>query len=105
MFAYFVMLSVNFFFYGQRICHRTLTVQDCLESEDIQHIVWPARSPNLSFIENNWDSLARRPTGKKYDPTNKNTLIRPLTEEWDKLPYQLLDNNVQSIKGRRRVEC
>ncbi|GFT09829.1 hypothetical protein TNCV_416171 [Trichonephila clavipes] len=27
--------------------------------------------------------------------TNKNTLIRALTEEWDKLPQQLLDNVVQ----------
>ncbi|GFT42362.1 adenosylhomocysteinase 3 [Trichonephila clavipes] len=30
--------------------------------------------------------------GRNYPPTNKNTLIRALTEEWDKLPQQLLDN-------------
>ncbi|GFW74097.1 hypothetical protein TNCV_4176431 [Trichonephila clavipes] len=35
--------------------------------------------------------------GRNYPPTNKNTLIRALTEEWDKLPQQLLDNVVQSI--------
>ncbi|GFV75570.1 hypothetical protein TNCV_2240191 [Trichonephila clavipes] len=33
----------------------------------------------------------------------QNTLIRALTEEWDKLPQQLLDNVVQSMV--RRVEC
>ncbi|GFX17463.1 down syndrome cell adhesion molecule-like protein Dscam2 [Trichonephila clavipes] len=49
-------------------CHRTLAVQDCL-------------------------SIA----GRNYPPTNKNTLIRALTEEWDKLPQQLLDNVVQSM--------
>ncbi|GFU17995.1 hypothetical protein TNCV_3393521 [Trichonephila clavipes] len=32
-----------------------------------------------------------------YPPTNKYTLIRALTEEWDKLPQQLLDNVVQSM--------
>ncbi|GFV78965.1 uncharacterized protein TNCV_4347241 [Trichonephila clavipes] len=32
---------------------------------------------------------------RNYPPTNKNTLIRALTEEWDKLPQQLLDNVVQ----------
>ncbi|GFY30837.1 uncharacterized protein TNCV_3119971 [Trichonephila clavipes] len=34
--------------------------------------------------------------GRNYPPTNKNTLIRALTEEWDKLPQQLLDNVVQN---------
>ncbi|GFV19370.1 hypothetical protein TNCV_3663031 [Trichonephila clavipes] len=57
-------------------CHRTLAVQDCLDSEV---------------------------AGRTYPPTNKNTLIRALTEEWDKLPQQLLDNVVQSMV--RRVEC
>ncbi|GFX80505.1 hypothetical protein TNCV_5115061 [Trichonephila clavipes] len=33
-------------------CHRTLAVQDCLDSEGIQRLVWPARSPELNPIEN-----------------------------------------------------
>ncbi|GFV87726.1 retrovirus-related Pol polyprotein from transposon TNT 1-94 [Trichonephila clavipes] len=57
-------------------CHRTLAVQDCLDSDV---------------------------AGRNYPPTNKNTLLRKLTEEWDKLPQQLLDNVVQSMV--RRVEC
>ncbi|GFU16373.1 hypothetical protein TNCV_775101 [Trichonephila clavipes] len=50
-----------------------------------------------------WDALGRQVAGRNYLPTNKNTLIRALTEEWDKLPQQLLDNVVQSMV--RRVEC
>ncbi|GFW60238.1 transposable element Tcb2 transposase [Trichonephila clavipes] len=84
-------------------CHRTLAVQDCLDSEGIQRLVWPARSPDLNPIENVWDALGRQVAGRNYPPTNKNTLIRALTEEWDKLPQQLLDNVVQSMV--RRVEC
>ncbi|GFV60070.1 retrovirus-related Pol polyprotein from transposon TNT 1-94 [Trichonephila clavipes] len=57
-------------------CHRTFAVQDCLDSED---------------------ALGRQVAGRNYPPTNKNTLIRALTEEWDKLPQQLLDNVVQSM--------
>ncbi|GFV16824.1 transposable element Tcb2 transposase [Trichonephila clavipes] len=30
--------------------HRTLAVQDCLDSEGIQRLVWPARSPDLNTI-------------------------------------------------------
>ncbi|GFW99100.1 transposable element Tcb1 transposase [Trichonephila clavipes] len=57
----------------------------------------------LNPIENVWDALGRQVAGRNYPPTNKNTLIRALTEEWDKLPQQLLDNVVQSMV--RRVEC
>ncbi|GFU42041.1 transposable element Tcb2 transposase [Trichonephila clavipes] len=84
-------------------CHRTLAVQDCLDSEGIQRLVWPARSPDPNPNENVWDALGRQVAGRNYPPTNKNTLIRALTEEWDKLPQQLLDNVVQSMV--RRVEC
>ncbi|GFW39051.1 retrovirus-related Pol polyprotein from transposon 297 [Trichonephila clavipes] len=58
---------------------------------------------DLNPIENVWDALGRQVAGRNYPPTNKNTLIRALTEEWDKLPQQLLDNVVQSMV--RRVEC
>ncbi|GFS94376.1 DDE_3 domain-containing protein [Trichonephila clavipes] len=81
-------------------CHRTLAVQDCLDSEGIQRLVWPARSPDPSPIENVWDALGRQVADRNYPPTNKNTLIRALTEEWDKLPQQLLNNVVQSMVRR-----
>ncbi|GFW45353.1 transposable element Tc3 transposase [Trichonephila clavipes] len=76
---------------------------DCLDSEGFQRLVWPARSPDLNPIENVWDALGRQVAGRNYPPTNKNTLIRALTEEWDKLPQQLLDNAVQN--GDRFNSC
>ncbi|GFY21215.1 uncharacterized protein TNCV_3992591 [Trichonephila clavipes] len=58
-----------------------LLPDDCLDSEGIQRLVWPARSPDLNPIENVWDALGRQVAGRNYPPTNKNTLIRALTEE------------------------
>ncbi|GFW33504.1 transposable element Tcb2 transposase [Trichonephila clavipes] len=85
-------------------CHRTFAVQDCLDSEGIQRLVWPARSPDLNPIEDVWDALGRQVAGQNYHPTNKNTLICALTEEWDKLPQQLLDNVVQSMNRRTTAQ-
>ncbi|GFX97124.1 transposable element Tc1 transposase [Trichonephila clavipes] len=84
-------------------CHRRLAVEDCLDSEGIQRLVLPVRFPDLNPIQNVWDALGRQVAGRNYPPTNKNTLIRSLTNELDKLPQQLLDNVVQSMV--RRVEC
>ncbi|GFV74051.1 hypothetical protein TNCV_2952031 [Trichonephila clavipes] len=83
---------------GQQYIDEVLLPHDCLDSEGIQRLVWPARSPDLNPIENVWDALGRQVAGRNYPPTSKNTLIRALTEEWDKLPQQLLDNVVQSMK-------
>ncbi|GFX58278.1 transposable element Tcb2 transposase [Trichonephila clavipes] len=60
-------------------------------------------SADLNHIENVWHALGRQVSGQNYPPTNKNTLIRALIEEWDKCPQQLLDNVVQSMV--RCVEC
>ncbi|GFW29262.1 transposable element Tc1 transposase [Trichonephila clavipes] len=85
---------------GQRYIDEVLLPHDCLDSEGIQRLVWPERSPDLNPIQNVWDALGRQVASRNYPLTNKNTLIRALTEECDKLPQQLLDNVVQ-INGDR----
>ncbi|GFY14371.1 transposable element Tcb2 transposase [Trichonephila clavipes] len=32
-------------------CHRTLAVQDCLDSKGIQRLVWPVRSPDVTPLK------------------------------------------------------
>ncbi|GFT04245.1 transposable element Tc1 transposase [Trichonephila clavipes] len=81
------------------VANRTMTGQ-----RYIDEVLLPSSFPwcYLNPIKNVWDALGRQVAGRNYPPTNKNTLIRALTEEWDKLPQQLLDNVVQSMV--RRVE-
>ncbi|GFV28397.1 hypothetical protein TNCV_4715621 [Trichonephila clavipes] len=80
--------------------HRTARLQWCRERHNWTKQDWACvlfSDENLNPIENVWDALGRQVAGRNYPPTNKNTLIRALTKEWDKFLQQLLDNVVQSM--------
>ncbi|GFX62849.1 transposable element Tcb2 transposase [Trichonephila clavipes] len=41
-------------------CHRTVRIDDFLETENIQRMSWPGNSPGLNPIEHVWDMLGRQ---------------------------------------------
>ncbi|GFS93294.1 hypothetical protein TNCV_2697571 [Trichonephila clavipes] len=78
------------------VANGTMTGQRYIDEVLLLHVRLFRGAFDLNPIENVWDALGRQVAGRNYPPTNKNTLIRALTEEWDKLPQQLLDNVVQT---------
>ncbi|GFV20878.1 transposable element Tcb2 transposase [Trichonephila clavipes] len=66
--------------------HRTLAVEELLESEDITLMDWPAYSPDLNPIEHVWDALGRRIAARLHHPENTQQLKQMLIEEWALLP-------------------
>ncbi|GFW20116.1 transposable element Tc3 transposase [Trichonephila clavipes] len=51
-------------------CHRTVAAEQLLESEDIERMDWPARSPDLNPIQHVWDFLGRRLAVSYLTPSN-----------------------------------
>ncbi|GFU82227.1 transposable element Tc3 transposase [Trichonephila clavipes] len=49
-------------------CHRTIAAEQLLESEDIERMDGPARSPDLNPIEHVWDFLGRRLAARTLPP-------------------------------------
>ncbi|GFW76620.1 transposable element Tc1 transposase [Trichonephila clavipes] len=49
-------------------CHHTVAAEQLLESEDIERMDWPARSPDLNPIEHVWEFLGRRLAARTLPP-------------------------------------
>ncbi|GFV60832.1 transposable element Tcb2 transposase [Trichonephila clavipes] len=83
--------------------HRTLAVEELLESEGITRMDWPAYSADLNPIEHVWDALGRRIATRLHHPENTQQLKQMLIEEWVLLPQEMLYQLVVSM--RRRCEA
>ncbi|GFW05221.1 transposable element Tcb2 transposase [Trichonephila clavipes] len=85
-------------------CHRTVATEQLLESEDIERMDWPARSPDLNPIEHVWDFLGRRLAARTLPPVTIRELRLALQDEWAAMPQQLIDTLILSM-GRRCETC
>ncbi|GFV58127.1 transposable element Tcb2 transposase [Trichonephila clavipes] len=85
-------------------CHRTVAAEQLLESEDIERMDWPARSPDLNPIEHAWYFLGRRLAARTLPPITIRELRLALQDEWAAMPQQLIDTLILSM-GRRCETC
>ncbi|GFX75286.1 transposable element Tcb1 transposase [Trichonephila clavipes] len=85
-------------------CHRTVAAEQLLESEDIERMDWPARSPDLNPIEHVWDFLGRRLAARTLPPVTIRELRLALQDEWAAMRQELIDTLILSM-GRRCETC
>ncbi|GFY05518.1 transposable element Tcb1 transposase [Trichonephila clavipes] len=85
-------------------CHRTVAAEQLLESEDIERMDWPARSPDLNPIEHAWEFLGRRLAARTLPPVTIRELRLALQDEWAAMPQQLIDTLILSM-GRCCETC
>ncbi|GFY13606.1 transposable element Tcb2 transposase [Trichonephila clavipes] len=81
-------------------CHCTVAAEQLLESEDIERMDWPARSPDLNPIEHVWDFLGRRLAARTLPPVTIRELRLALKDEWVAMPQQLIDTLILSMDRR-----
>ncbi|GFU36615.1 transposable element Tcb2 transposase [Trichonephila clavipes] len=98
-------MGLQFLFMDDNVpCHRTVADEQLLESEDIERMNWPARSPDLNPIEHVWDFLGRRLAARVLPPVTIRELRLALQDEWAAMPQQLIDTLILSM-GRRCETC
>ncbi|GFV07373.1 transposable element Tcb2 transposase [Trichonephila clavipes] len=80
--------------------HRAKIVDECLQSEDITRMDWPAYSPDLNPIEHVWDMFGRQIAARQPHPTCLPELRRALLDEWCNIPQDQIDNLILSMPRR-----
>ncbi|KFM72182.1 Transposable element Tc3 transposase, partial [Stegodyphus mimosarum] len=84
--------------------HRANIVSECLQSEDITRMDWPAFSPDLNPVEQVWDMLGRRVAARQPPATCLSDLRRALLFVWCNVPQDQIDNLILSMP-RRCTDC
>ncbi|GFW92636.1 transposable element Tcb1 transposase [Trichonephila clavipes] len=80
--------------------HRANVIDECLQSEDITRMDWPAYSPDLNPIEHMWDMLGQRIAARQPPPTCLPEFRRSLLDEWCNIPQDQIDNLILSMPRR-----
>ncbi|GFU14444.1 transposable element Tcb2 transposase [Trichonephila clavipes] len=66
--------------------HCAIILDECLQSEVISRMDWPAYSPDSNPIEHVWDMLGRRIAACQPPPTCLPELRKELLDEWCNIP-------------------
>ncbi|GFW72397.1 DDE_3 domain-containing protein [Trichonephila clavipes] len=83
--------------------HRANIVDECLQSEEITRMDWPAYSPYLNPTEHVWDMLGRRIAARQPPPTCIPELRRALLDEWCNIPQDQIDNLILCMPRRYKA--
>ena len=83
--------------------HRAHMIQDIIQANSIEHMEWPALSPDMNPIENLWAELTRQIDNLDQQPTSVAELRQALINGWRAIPGQTLQNLVDSMPRRVRA--
>ena len=78
--------------------HTSKIAKSWLRSQDFDVMEWPAKSPDLSWIETLWGYVSKQLSKRTY--LTKQNFIGEVMKAWDSIPESVHTNIYNSIKAR-----
>ena len=76
---------------------------DAIQTSNIQTLVWPPYSADLSPIEHLWDDLGRKIRNRNPAPHNVAELTAAFQDEWQNIPMRTVNHLKWSMHRRIRA--
>ncbi|KFM75075.1 Transposable element Tc3 transposase, partial [Stegodyphus mimosarum] len=86
-------------------CHRAVLVDDVLETENIQHMSWPANSPDLNPIKHVWNMFGRQIAALSHPLSSVTEPKRTVQEAWNRLSPLLIHHLIASMYLQPEHSC
>lgn len=83
--------------------HRARAVATFFEEEEVEHLPWPACSPDMNPIENLWAEVTRRINKLDHQPSNVAEYRQAVMDAWAGIPVRTLESLVDSMPRRVRA--
>ena len=80
--------------------HTAKIVKEFFKSEKVDLLEWPAKSPDLSIIENVWGQLSRAVYADSRQFSSLEELKTAIQEEWAKISQEYIQNLFHSLPKR-----
>jgi hypothetical protein len=83
--------------------HIAQIVNEYLDTVEIHHMIWPARSPDLNPIEHVWDMVGRRVKVRTPAPGNLRRVSAAVIQEWQEIDQAVIQDLFEGMP--RRIEA
>ena len=96
------VVPVDIFMHDNAPPHRANVTKQFLVDENVPTMDWPAVSPDMNPIENVWSHMKRQ-LKKRNFPQNPDALFATLSDIWDELTEDYIQNLTQLMRRRVRA--
>jgi hypothetical protein len=83
--------------------HIAQIVNEYLDTVEIHHMIWPARSPDLNPIEHVWDMVGRRVKVRTPAPADLRDVSAAVIQEWQEIDQAVIRDLFEGMP--RRMEA